>query len=293
MRNQGDLWDSGKVNADRSIQVPYGGKPLSSGELVWWKVRVWDNDGTPSAWSGLAHWSMGLLAASDWKGKWIGLDGGEEKPQELAGAQWIGARELRARNHLSPPHLRSLERIIPSRTRSLCWWVPAQRRSPSMAAHARKSEGAKDPFSTGYHRFCAHRARTVVALSVTSTGNEPRRADWRHRADLADGKRVMLRTGEEWRVSSTEAPDWNKASFNDSIVGSSQSPGPLRHGAVGRSGGRAWRTVLPARLLRKDFTAPAQVKRATLYVSGLGLFEAYLNGEKVGQRCVGARPERI
>ena len=35
-------------------------------------------------------------------------------------------------------------------------------------------------------------------------------------------------------------------------------------------------------LLRKDFTAPAPVKRATLYVSGLGLFEAYLNGEKVG-----------
>src|SRR5208282_897181 len=46
--------------------------------------------------------------------------------------------------------------------------------------------------------------------------------------------------------------------------------------------GWGWRTVLPARLLRKDFTAPAPVKRATLYVSGLGLFEAYLNGEKVG-----------
>ena len=48
MRNQGDLWDSGKVNADRSIQIPYGGKPLSSGELVWWKVQVWDNDAKPS-----------------------------------------------------------------------------------------------------------------------------------------------------------------------------------------------------------------------------------------------------
>ena len=65
LRNQGDLWDTGKVSADQSIQLPYGGKPLSSGELVWWKVQVWDNDSKPSAWSVPAHWSMGLLAATD------------------------------------------------------------------------------------------------------------------------------------------------------------------------------------------------------------------------------------
>ncbi len=84
MRHQGDLWDSGKVNADRSTQVPYGGKPLSSGEVVWWKVRVWDNDANASPWSESARWSMGLLAESDWKAKWIGLEGGEGKPQETS-----------------------------------------------------------------------------------------------------------------------------------------------------------------------------------------------------------------
>ena len=47
----GDLWDSGKVDSNQSVQVPYGGKPLPSRLRCWWKVRVWDERGKPSAWS--------------------------------------------------------------------------------------------------------------------------------------------------------------------------------------------------------------------------------------------------
>ena len=39
---------------------------------------------------------------------------------------------------------------------------------------------------------------------------------------------------------------------------------------------------LPARMLRKEFDIGKQPKRATLYFSGLGLSEVYLNGNKVG-----------
>src|SRR5947209_7807212 len=43
----GDLWDSGKVESDQSIQVVYRGKPLTSGMAAFWKVQVWDQDGQP------------------------------------------------------------------------------------------------------------------------------------------------------------------------------------------------------------------------------------------------------
>ena len=36
-----DLWDSRKVKDDRSILIPYGGRPLRSCESCWWQVRVW------------------------------------------------------------------------------------------------------------------------------------------------------------------------------------------------------------------------------------------------------------
>jgi len=71
-KEQGDLWDSGKVESNQSIQIEYGGKALQARNICHWKVRVWDKDGKPSAWSKPAFWSMGLLREEDWQGAWIG-----------------------------------------------------------------------------------------------------------------------------------------------------------------------------------------------------------------------------
>ena len=85
-KDQGDLWDSGKVASDQSIQVEYAGKPLESGRLCHWKVRVWDKDGKPSAWSAPAGWSMGLLDARGLAGE-VGqarpLDFRDARPRSL------------------------------------------------------------------------------------------------------------------------------------------------------------------------------------------------------------------
>ncbi len=71
-KDRGDLWDSGKVVSDAMNQLPYAGKLLSSYQSVSWKVRVWDQDGNPSAWSPAAQWTMGVLQPADWQGaKWI------------------------------------------------------------------------------------------------------------------------------------------------------------------------------------------------------------------------------
>ena len=78
-QDQGDLWDSGKVVTDQSIQVEYAGKQLDSRMICHWKVRVWDKDGKPSAWSAPAGWSMGLLKPDDWQAKWVKA-GGDTSP---------------------------------------------------------------------------------------------------------------------------------------------------------------------------------------------------------------------
>jgi len=66
-KDTGDLWDSGKVVSDDTIQISYAGKPLKSSQQIFWKVRVWDAHGQVSGWSPTATWTMGLLAESDWK----------------------------------------------------------------------------------------------------------------------------------------------------------------------------------------------------------------------------------
>ena len=81
-KDDGDLWDSGKVASDETIQITYGGKELKSSQQVFWKVRAWDANGKISAWSKPATWTMGILNSNDppssdsgaasWQAKWIG-----------------------------------------------------------------------------------------------------------------------------------------------------------------------------------------------------------------------------
>jgi alpha-L-rhamnosidase len=70
--SKGDLWDTGRVPSNQTIQIEYKGKPLQSRQQCFWKIRVWDENGTPSTWSKPARWTMGLLDSTDWSAKWIG-----------------------------------------------------------------------------------------------------------------------------------------------------------------------------------------------------------------------------
>ncbi len=76
--DKGDLWDSGKVISDESIQVSYAGTPLKSSRRVFWKVRAWDAGGNVSKWSQPATWTMGVLSDTDWRAQWISAAGAEK-----------------------------------------------------------------------------------------------------------------------------------------------------------------------------------------------------------------------
>ena len=69
--NKVDVWNSGKVDSNQSVNITYAGKELQSAKQYFWKVKVWDKDSDASNWSEPAKFSMGLLKQSDWKGDWI------------------------------------------------------------------------------------------------------------------------------------------------------------------------------------------------------------------------------
>lgn len=71
-RNEGGVWNSRKLSNIQNSRIVYAGRPLSSSKVYYWKVRVWDEKNTVSAWSEVQQWSMGLLRREDWKAKWIG-----------------------------------------------------------------------------------------------------------------------------------------------------------------------------------------------------------------------------
>ncbi|MCX6879802.1 MAG: hypothetical protein NTW21_39260 [Verrucomicrobia bacterium] len=73
--DRGDLWDSGKVDAEKSACIEYAGEALSPATRYWWKVRVWDQAGKSSGFSTPARFDTGL-GPKDWTARfiWDGTD---------------------------------------------------------------------------------------------------------------------------------------------------------------------------------------------------------------------------
>ncbi|WP_421826828.1 family 78 glycoside hydrolase catalytic domain [Larkinella sp.] len=70
-----DVFDTDVVKSDQSIQVRYAGKELQSAQTYFWKVRVWDTDKKPSAWSVTQQFTTGIFTPADWQNaRWIGYE---------------------------------------------------------------------------------------------------------------------------------------------------------------------------------------------------------------------------
>ena len=67
-------WDSGKISSAQMFHIKYDGKSLISATLYTWKIRVWDGNDLPSAWSVPAKFTTGLLRPDDWKAHWIAAE---------------------------------------------------------------------------------------------------------------------------------------------------------------------------------------------------------------------------
>ena len=102
----GDLWDSGRVDSDRSSLVRYDGRALESRRQVWWNVRVWDDNGQPTVYSDSATFEIGLLDNGDWQARWIGVDKRTPAAEPLTDAESSIAVEREGRRYWPAPHLR-------------------------------------------------------------------------------------------------------------------------------------------------------------------------------------------
>ena len=102
-------------------------------------------------------------------------------------------------------------------------------------------------------------------------------------ADLSSGERcywmvkVWPAAGDEDKDNGGAESDWSEpATFEMGLLDESDWSGMW----IGTARG------VPAPLLRKTFELPSPVRRARLYVSGIGWSETYLNGAKVSDRVL-------
>jgi alpha-L-rhamnosidase len=279
-KNEGDLWDSGRISSDETVNIPYSGKTLASGTQCYWKVKVWDKNGNASDWSPPAEWSMGLLARSDWRGKWIGWD--EGATNDFGGSKWIwfpegnpaevapiGARYFRRVFELPPNESVSSATAEITADDQFHLFVNGQ--------EAGKADNWKAPVKISIGAFLKP-GKNVLAVEASNVGNAPSPAGLICKLKVAFDQRapVLLGTDDTWKCATNAEDGWNLLTFNDGPWATAK---PL-----GEYGAQPWGSIenenrrLPARYLRREFTVEKKVRRAMAYVCGLGLSELYVNG---------------
>jgi alpha-L-rhamnosidase len=69
--DNGDIWNSGRVNSNKNLQISYSGSPLKAETKYFWKVKVWNQEGKISKWSKTASFRI-APSESDLNPMWIG-----------------------------------------------------------------------------------------------------------------------------------------------------------------------------------------------------------------------------
>ncbi|MGO8930628.1 MAG: family 78 glycoside hydrolase catalytic domain [Limisphaerales bacterium] len=289
-KDQGDLWDTGKIASDETIGTPYQGRPLVSHQRCFWKVKVWDKDGRESPWSKAAMWSMGLLQPGDWQAEWIGYD----KPHQpilrqppLATAKWIWhaadepgnvpkCRRLFYYTFTLPEDVKVKQaEVCASADDGMQFAVNAHLRLTTEARNdswreARKAQVAAE-LKPGRNelRVLVENAEPGAAGLIASL-----------KITLEDGRIIEHTTSDSWKATNTTGEDWLTRPLDVS------SWPAVR--VLGDYGAQPWGklefagTFLPpATYFRKEFRIDKPVARATLYATALGLVDMHLNGRRV------------
>ncbi len=284
-QDRGDLWDSGKVATDQSIQVEYGGKTLEARMRCCWKVRVWDKDGKAADWSKPASWTMGLLNPADWQAKWIKPVVAAPGTHGLANGAWIwfpqaggfdrtppGAVYFRARLPLPADAAVRRASAVMCADNSFALFVNGKAALQGDDWHAPRTAGIAELLKAG---------ENILAVVATNADIGPNWAGLvgRVTVELADGRQVTLETGTAWKAHNREQPGWREAGFDDAGWAGAQE--------VAKFGAEPWGQLAgegnaPAPWVRKVFTLAAAPERAVAFVNVMGYGELYVNGQKAG-----------
>jgi alpha-L-rhamnosidase len=289
-RDQGDLWDSGRVASDQTAQVEYAGKPLGSGVRAYWKVRAWDRAGRPSPWSAPAAWTMGLLAPTDWRARWIEAPITPVPP--VAGhngfhSAWAKSPEVTKWIAVDLGEPREIDAVVLYPARPWDWpdtpgflfprrfRIDVAERPDFASLRTVADRTGQDVPNPGTKpltlSFSPVRARHVRLVVTRLTNVQP------EKFAFALSQMEVLGAGRNWALGKTvtasdETPgSWSRACLVDGIrVPRAPEPGRRQ----------------PASMLRKSFALRAPVRRAVVRVSALGLYQLRINGQPVGDHAL-------
>ncbi|HXH60339.1 MAG TPA: family 78 glycoside hydrolase catalytic domain [Fimbriimonadaceae bacterium] len=269
-----DLWDTGKVGIEDVLSLPYRGQKASPRQTVYWRVLLWDEGGRAGEWSEWAHWTA---APETWQAEWIGFDEplSANKPPDFMGTQWIWHADGPLTNI---PVCTVVFRKTFDLDDAPDHAVLIGTGDDTFLAVVNGEEVGKSDGKDDSWRRPVHVDITDVLKKGTNTieiTTESHATD--HSAMIA---KILIVSDSVRREIPTDST-W-EARFSDSDVWK-----PARQ--IGENGIPPWGGISvpqlflpPPRVLSRAFSVRKGLKRAVLYATALGIFDATINGQRVG-----------
>lgn len=292
-RDEGDLWDSGRVADDRQLHVPIAGRPLTTGQQVFWKVRVWDGAGQPSAWSAPATWTAGVLGGESWPAAWITsaraiertrrhLGFSSEPADDPAASKWLQL-DLGAVYAIDRIRLHALTHTVPERLGFPRWFRLEVATQPDFSDATVVADHTGEPTNL-WLRSLTFDVPGVRARFVRLTATQLRRM---REDDLPAGagesvprERGRLALSQiEVRSDGINVAPGARVTASDSLESDWWSATAVVDGlGVPGSDPRANETLR----LRREFVVRPGLRRAIAFVCGLGHSTLHVNGREIG-----------
>lgn len=283
-----DVWDSGRRESDESVSVEYGGPALKGATRYYWTVQVWDGAGRMSQ-ATPAWWETGLRRSSDWTpAKWITRrDPEQERDREGIRWIWVPGQDGAAAPGRTAAVFRTEVDLTEQPQDAALFLVS---RAAFVAKVNGRVAGVKDGRWLEFDREpitdLLHTGKNTIEVTVTTadarkqdtgmpTGGRDNSSGPAGLAGLlkitaASGVVTRIPTGDLWKARLAESPSWQSANpyaeLGDSSMGS--DPGPLPGSAA---------------LFRKAFDIGREVRSARLYITALGMYRVFVNGQRVGE----------
>lgn len=303
------LWNSGKKQINPDFPPQYRGPNIQPFTRYYWRVRIWGSNGWKSQWSFPASWLTGPLHKRDWHGHWItyrpaGVNGFYHAPVNafygfptFAKANWV-LPQMPDPLHASPGF------YLLQRSFSLPAGITILHADMLLAA-----EDQCKIFINGHQLFAAfganwrnpvvkfigkylhpgHNTVTVLLQNDGQTGNT---------AGLLAAINILGQRGYDRRIVTNTK--WQAAALKNvagwatktltaspAMIVKPWGAGPWgRLAALGSAPVPAlhphWLQKQPSPIFRHVFVTPLHLRRAYLFMAGLGYWVIRINGKKVG-----------
>ena len=280
-----DVWDSGKVDSDASVEVPYDGPDLEGATAYAWQVRVWDGGGQASDWSTPASFETALATVEDWAdAEWIGAD-------TSIPATWTDYTMTFRASKISG----SLGAYVRGRDGGNAYMWQLSQSERSLRPHVKTNGGysvlTATPFPAGFDFAGEHEYSITVDGTTIVTKVDGVVLDTRTVATHTAPGLVGFRTSgaETGTVSDVTVTSESGEVLVDTTFPSGDrtfTAGTVQSGDLLVAGNtEAWFAFgADVPLLRTEFDVEKEVESARIYAAARGLYELRLNGKPVGDQ---------